>query len=65
MGAAIGLVLAAMFAQSISKFLFGVRPLDPLTFIGVISLTGATAAIASVIPALRASRVDPVVAFSE
>jgi ABC-type antimicrobial peptide transport system permease subunit len=52
-----------MFAQSISTFLFGVRPLDPLTFAIVIVVLGATATIASAIPALRASRVDPVVAF--
>ena len=62
-GALVGLVLAAFLAQSISTFLFGVRPLDPLTFTGVLAVLIATAAIASAIPALRASRVDPVVAF--
>jgi putative ABC transport system permease protein len=62
-GALVGLVLAAVFAQSISTFLFGVRPLDPLTFAGVIAVVGATATIACAIPALRASQVDPVVAF--
>jgi putative ABC transport system permease protein len=60
-GALAGLVLAVLFAQSLSTFLFGVRPLDPLTFAGVIVLLAATAAIAAVIPAIRASRVDPVV----
>jgi ABC-type antimicrobial peptide transport system permease subunit len=62
-GALIGLVLAAMLAQSIAIFLFGVTPLDPLTFAGVVIVLGATAAIASLIPAYRASRIDPVVAF--
>jgi ABC-type antimicrobial peptide transport system permease subunit len=62
-GALVGLVLAAVFAQSISTFLFGVRPLDALTFAGVVAVLGATATIASAIPALRASQVDPVVAF--
>jgi ABC-type antimicrobial peptide transport system permease subunit len=62
-GALIGLVLAALLAQSIAIFLFGVQPLDPLTFAGVVIVLGATAAIASVIPAYRASRIDPVVAF--
>ena len=62
-GTLLGLVLAAVFAQSMSTFLFGVRPLDPLTFAGVILVLGATAALASAIPALRASQVDPVVAF--
>jgi len=40
-----------------------VEPLDPLTFIGVVIVLGATATIASLIPAYRAARVDPVVAF--
>jgi putative ABC transport system permease protein len=62
-GALVGLVLAAVFAQSISAFLFGVQPLDPLTFAGVISVLAATAALACAIPAVRASRVDPLVAF--
>jgi len=62
-GALIGLVLAALLAQSIAVFLFGVKPLDPLTFAGVVIVLGATAAIASLIPAYRASRIDPVVAF--
>jgi putative ABC transport system permease protein len=62
-GTLLGLVLAAVFAQSMSTFLFGVRPLDPLTFAGVILVLGATAALASAIPAVRASQVDPVVAF--
>jgi putative ABC transport system permease protein len=62
-GALVGLVLAAIFARSISTFLFGVRPLDPITFAGVIGVLCLTAGIASAVPALRASRVDPVDAF--
>jgi ABC-type antimicrobial peptide transport system permease subunit len=62
-GALIGLVLAALLAQSIATFLFGVTPLDPLTFAGVVVVLGITAAVASLIPAYRAARVDPVVAF--
>jgi len=56
-------MLAVLSAQSISTFLFGVRPLDPLTFAVVIVLLAATAAVAAFIPALRASRVDPIVAL--
>lgn len=62
-GAIIGLVLALMFARSISTFLFGVRPLDPVTFAATIAVLGATAAVAAMVPALQATRIDPVVAF--
>ena len=62
-GAIIGLILAAMLAQTIATFLFGVKPLDPLTFAAVVLVLGITAAIASAVPAIRAARVDPVVAF--
>ena len=62
-GALIGLLLAAVLAQSISTFLFGVQPLDPVTFGSVALVLTVTAALATAIPALRASRTDPVVAF--
>jgi ABC-type lipoprotein release transport system permease subunit len=42
-----------------------VRPLDPLTFAAVTVVLGLTATVASIVPAVRASRIDPVVAFRE
>jgi putative ABC transport system permease protein len=62
-GAAIGLGLALIFAQTLSTFLFGVPPRDPLTFASVTIVLAITAAIACAIPAFRAARVDPAVAF--
>jgi putative ABC transport system permease protein len=62
-GAIIGIILASLLAQTIATFLFGVRPLDPLTFAAVVVIIGITAALASAVPAIRAARVDPVVAF--
>jgi putative ABC transport system permease protein len=62
-GVAIGLVLAAVLSRSITTFLFGVQPVDPLTFLVVPLVLVATAAIAVAAPAWRASHVDPVVAF--
>ena len=62
-GAIIGLFRAAILAQTIATFLFGVTPLDPLTFAAVVLVLGVTAAIAAAVPAIRAARVDPVVAF--
>jgi putative ABC transport system permease protein len=62
-GIAIGLASAAVLSRSISTFLFGVQPLDPITFVLVPLVLMATAAIAVAAPAWRAARVDPVVAF--
>jgi predicted permease len=62
-GMAIGLVLAAVAARLLGAVLYGVSPADPLTFGSVIVLLGAVAGLAAVIPALRASRLDPLVAL--
>ena len=62
-GVAIGLAAAAILSRSISAFLFGVQPIDPVTFALVPIVLSATAAIAVAVPAWRAARVDPVVAF--
>ena len=62
-GALVGLALSAALSRSIATFLFGVQPLDPVTFAAVAAVLGLTAALATVAPALRAARVDPVVTF--
>ena len=62
-GIAIGLTLAIAFAQAVGAFLFGVQPRDPATFATVTMVLVFTAAVACAVPALRAARVDPVVAF--
>jgi ABC-type antimicrobial peptide transport system permease subunit len=62
-GAVIGLAVAIVSARTISTFLFGVPPLDPLTFVAVAVLLAVTASIAVFVPALRALRIDPVEAF--
>jgi ABC-type antimicrobial peptide transport system permease subunit len=59
-GVAIGLAAAAGAMRLISTLLFAVRPVDPLTYALVaIMLIGATA-VASYVPALRATSVDPI-----
>jgi putative ABC transport system permease protein len=58
-GAAIGLVLSAVFGRLIEKMLFGVRPLDPPTFALVAIVVGITAVLAIAGPAWRAVRIDP------
>jgi len=63
MGVAIGLAGAAAASQAIAAMLFGVSPLDPVTYLGVIVLLVAVSVIACGVPALRAMRVDPIVAL--
>jgi hypothetical protein len=62
-GTAAGLVLTGLLARSMTTFLFGVEPIDPITFAGAAVLLAVSAAAAAVVPALRAVRVDPVTAF--
>src|SRR5258705_9650343 len=59
-GIAIGCVLAYGLAQLLRGMLFAVTPADPVVFIAVPLALLATAAAATAIPALRASRVDPI-----
>ncbi len=58
-GVATGFVLAVVMAQLIAALLYGVSPLDPLTLGGVLMLFIAVGALASWIPAERASRTNP------
>jgi putative ABC transport system permease protein len=62
-GAAIGLIAAAVLSRTISAFLFGVEPIDPLTFVSVTIILTLTAAAACAMPAFRAARIDPAVTF--
>jgi predicted permease len=62
-GMALGLVGTAAASRYLSGFLFGVRPLDPATFVLVIVVFVAVAGLASFIPVRRAMRVDPLVAL--
>jgi ABC-type antimicrobial peptide transport system permease subunit len=62
-GAALGLVAALIVSHLMSGLLYGVRPTDPVTFVGVTLVLTAVALAASYIPAARAMRVDPLVAL--
>jgi putative ABC transport system permease protein len=62
-GTAIGLVLAMVLSRLLTTMLFGVQPLDPLTFIAAVMVLAITAALAMIGPAWRATRVDPSVAL--
>ncbi len=62
-GLAVGLLLAALSTRLLSSFLNGVSPFDLATFVGVPLLLGAIAVLSTCLPALRATRIDPLTAL--
>ncbi len=64
-GVVIGLLAAATLTRFLSSQLFGVGATDPVTFATVSVLLLAVSTLATLIPAMRATRVDPVVALRD
>jgi ABC-type antimicrobial peptide transport system permease subunit len=64
-GLAAGLAAALVLTRLMEALLFEVRPNDPATLAGVAALITVVAAAASLVPAVRATRVDPIVALRE
>jgi predicted lysophospholipase L1 biosynthesis ABC-type transport system permease subunit len=62
-GVVVGIAAAVGLTRLMSALLFGVSPLDPVTYVAVAVTLGAIAFLASYVPARRASSVDPVVAL--
>jgi hypothetical protein len=62
-GVGLGLVVSALAARLIQGLLFGVPPQDPVTFLSVAALVMTVGLGACALPALRAARVDPLVAM--
>jgi ABC-type antimicrobial peptide transport system permease subunit len=62
-GLVIGVVGAVLLSRLMAGILYGVRPTDPVTFVGVAALLLFVAAIATYFPARRAMLVDPMVAL--
>jgi predicted permease len=63
MGLSAGFVGALAASQVLRGFLYGLSPLDPIAYGGVVVLLGASAVAASYVPTRRATRVDPVLAL--
>lgn len=63
LGLAIGLVGAAAATRLIQRLLFNVQGLEPAFYIGVAVAFGLIAALACLVPSVRASRIDPLVAL--
>jgi putative ABC transport system permease protein len=64
-GLVAGLTGALVLTRLMETLLFGVRPSDPATLAGVATLITAVAAAASLVPAVSATRVDPMVALRD
>lgn len=62
-GAVIGLVIAIAVSGAIASLLYGVGARDLVSFSGGTAVVMATALLASLLPAWRASRVDPLTAL--
>jgi len=62
-GLGAGLVGALLIGQLLQRFLFGIGPNDPWTLAGVCAVLVVVTAIACVLPAVRATRVNPLIAL--
>jgi len=62
-GSLIGLVGAFVMTRSVSALLFEISPLDPVSYFAAVGLLGLLSVCACLVPAWRASRVDPIIAM--
>ena len=62
-GIVVGVALALGVTKSLSIFLFGVSPFDPITFSAVGALLLGSGLVATYLPARRATKVDPIIAL--
>jgi len=61
MGVVCGIPLALAFKDFLGHQLFGLSPLDPVTYIIAVTVVAAMTVFASSLPAYRASRIDPII----
>jgi putative ABC transport system permease protein len=64
-GIAIGLIGSFALSTLLTKLIYGIRPSDPATFATVALILAAVSMVASIIPAWRATRVDPLQVLRE
>jgi ABC-type antimicrobial peptide transport system permease subunit len=59
-GVGIGLATAVALSRLVASLIFGVRPTDPLTFSAVAATLISVGILANILPAYRATRIEPV-----
>jgi ABC-type antimicrobial peptide transport system permease subunit len=62
-GCGAGLAAAMMLSKVLASFLYETSPRDPMVFVGSLAALAAVACAASLVPALRAARIDPMSAI--
>ena len=62
-GIGIGIAGAVAVTRYLSTLLFGVKPIDTITFIGVAIVLAAVVLVACLVPARRAAKIDPLEAL--
>ena len=65
LGVVIGLSAAFALSRLVASLVFGVRPTDPLTFATVALLLVSVGILANILPAYRATRIEPVSTLRE
>jgi putative ABC transport system permease protein len=63
LGVAVGTAGALAMGRALSSLVYEVKPTDPITFLAVTAVLTTIALLASIIPAYRATKVDPIVAL--
>jgi predicted permease len=62
-GVALGMIIAVASGRLVSGFLFGVKPVDGVAFVAALVVLTSAALAASIVPARRASKIDPMSAL--
>jgi ABC-type antimicrobial peptide transport system permease subunit len=64
-GLALGILLSLAAGRAMASMLFGLKPVDAITYIAVLAAVTPVVLLAAAIPALRAARIDPLTALRE